>query len=131
MKINNPNWLTLLILYDGIYPERIRKMAEKIEVPVEEIAKTKNLDGKAIGLHTIRREVVQRILCFSQLPDDPKKTVVEFLDGSYTVIYMNHKKLIRLVDEFLKLEPTIELISLDEYDEIYIDEPVTEEPNDE
>lgn len=106
----NPNWLTLPILYNGVYPQHIKELADKIEVPVEEIAQKKGVSGQVIGLHTIRRETVQKILSFTQIPDYPDETVIDFIDGSSTVVYVPHKKLIKMVDDFLSLTPTVELI---------------------
>jgi len=108
----NSNWLKLPILYNGIYPTHIKKMADKIGVTPEEIAESKGIDGNVVGKYSVRREVIQRILSFTQIPESPNETVLEFIDGSFTVVYMEHDKLIKIVDEFLKLQSDIELIPI-------------------
>lgn len=112
MNLMNSNWFKLPILYNGIYPENVRKLAEKLEIPPEDIARRDNVSDKVLAYHWIRREAVQTILSITQIPEFPDETLIDFADGSSTVCYMRHDKLIKYIDKFLSLEPTINLISI-------------------
>lgn len=108
----NSNWFRLPILYNGIFPENIRKLSEKLEIPPQQIAERDGVDDKVLAYHWIRREAVQMIVSITQIPEYPGETLIEFIDGSSTVCYMNHSKLIKYIDEFLSLEPTIIMIPM-------------------
>jgi hypothetical protein len=44
-----------------------------------------------------------------QIPDSPEETLIEFIDGNSAVVFEFHETLVKRIDKFLQLEPTIKL----------------------
>ncbi len=110
----NPNWFKVRVLYNGIYPKSINELAKKLDLPPEEIAEGKRKKGEqietdVIAYSYIRRDDIQKIAAMMQIPDSPEETLIEFIDGSSAVVFEFHETLVKRVDKFLQLEPTIKL----------------------
>ena len=106
----NPNWFYVKVLMSGVYQKTVTDLAKKLNVPPEEIAQNKNIDGNVIIDFAMRRELVMNISTIMQTPDSPNEVLIEFLDKSNLICLDTVKNLTERIDKFLKTEPTIAMV---------------------
>ena len=107
--MSSPNWFKLRVLYSGIYPSAIEKLAEKLDVDPELIANSEGVSAESFGMLYIRRNDVLKITAIAELPDNKTRTIIDFADGTSLIIGERANKLVERVEEFLKMTATVEM----------------------
>lgn len=106
--MKNGDLFRLRIVYSGIYSRNVIELAEKLDVPVEDVAKSRGDVGLVSAYEWIRRDVVMNIMKLTQLPDSLNETLIQFADGSSMIVDDRHDLLAKRIINFLKTPPSVE-----------------------
>lgn len=95
------HFLKLRVMISDIYPKHIREMAEKLEIPVEEIARSRGISAGKVVDDWKRRDIIELVDMITEHPDHPDHCILNYVDGSFDTIAEPANKVARKIQTFL------------------------------
>lgn len=103
--MKNNEWIDLPVYQTELYPKRIRDIAKKVGVTVEEIAKNEGISPGTILWEWVKREDIMEVFRIIEYPDNPEMSIILLLNGEQLIVDMPHRKLMARIHKFLLTEP--------------------------
>lgn len=83
------------------YPSEVYDLAKRAGVKPQEIAERDSIEVIPVINHTQWRfDLVVRIIMITGDEADPNKSFVDFDDGSFEIVQMNHRKLAKKITKY-------------------------------
>lgn len=84
------------------YPNEIYDLAKRSDVPPEEIAKSKGIEPQpVISVVHLRYDIVIGIVTITEDSNEKDSSIIDFEDGGFEIVKMNHRKLAKKITRFL------------------------------
>jgi len=95
------HFLKFKVVLSTIYPKSIRDLAEKLGIPVEEIAASKGIRPGHCVVESKRRDIVEMIDTITEHPDNQEYCILNYVDGSFDVVAEKLESVEKKINRFL------------------------------
>ena len=95
------HFLPFTVVIGNIYPKSIRDLAEKLEVDVEDVAKSKGITPGARVKQYLRRDIIEMIDSVTENPDNPNQSILNFVNGTFELVDHRLSYVMARIDKFL------------------------------